>query len=207
MNVTGTSRKKAYQVKLFTKAAAAVAVSAALALAGAGAASASIRSAGPDSSYGCRTYDAGFCSSQEFEAPANLAFAVLGGVAKRNQPVIAWTYSKSDSRLDFDARNISGLSGSGGPAKTFQYAPNGQRSGYCIGDISSKAGQKLVLRHCNGSGWQDFIPESSPDGFGVVWVNANSGMAITDPGFGGEGTQLVATYVNGADNQNVEWAP
>ena len=160
----------------------------------------------PNSSYGCRSYDNGYCSSQEFQAPANLVFAVKNGTAKQNQPVIAWTYSSSNSRLDFDARNVSGLNGSGGPAKTFQYAPNGQRSGYCIGDISNAAGQKLVLRHCNGSGWQDFIP-TYVDGNYVVWVNANSGKAITDPGYGGAGTQLTATWVSGNDNQNVEWAP
>ena len=161
----------------------------------------------PNSSYGCRTYDGGYCSSQEFEAPANLAFAVKNGTARKNQPVIALTYSTSDSRLDFDARNISGLWGTGGPAKTFQYAPHGQRSGYCIGDISDAAGQKLVLRHCNGSGWQDFIPAASPDGVGVVWVNANSGKAITDPGYGVAGTQLTATWVSGNDNQNVVNVP
>ena len=168
------------------------------------AASASVH---PYSSYGCRSYDNGYCSSQVFEAPANLAFAVKNGTARKNQPVIALTYSTSDSRLDFDARNISGLWGTGGPAKTFQYAPHGQRSGYCIGDISDAAGQKLVLRHCNGSGWQDFIPAASPDGVGVVWVNANSGKAITDPGYGVAGTQLTATWVSGNDNQNVVNVP
>jgi hypothetical protein len=207
-----------YSFRRIAAAAIVPAAVAALALSGAGAASASVAapvapahvaaaaSNGPDSSYGCRHYDYGYCSSQEFQAPANLAFAVKAGIARKNQPIITWTYSTSDSRLDFDARNISGLTGTGGPAKTFQYAPNGQRSGYCIGDISDADGQKLVLRHCNGSGWQDFIP-TYVDGNYVVWVNANSGKAITDPGFGGEGTQLTAQYVNGNDNQNVEWAP
>jgi hypothetical protein len=192
----------------YFKIVAVTAVSGFLAVAAATAASAGNPGAKPNSSYGCRNYDNGYCSSQVFEAPANLAFAVKNGVAKQNQPVIAWTYSTSDSRLDFDARNISGLTGSsGGPAVTFQYAPHGQRSGYCIGDISNAAGQKLVLRHCNGSGWQDFLPAASPDGVGVVWVNANSGKAITDPGYGGAGTQLTATWVSGNDNQNVVWVP
>ena len=138
------------------RAAAVLAAAPLLALGFAGAASAGVPHARPDSSYGCRNYDNGYCSSQEFQAPANLVFSVLNGRARKNQPIIAWTYSTSDSRQDFDARNISGLTGTGGPAKTFQYAPHGQRSGYCIGDISTANNQKLVLRHCNGSGWQDF---------------------------------------------------
>lgn len=159
----------------------------------------------PAASYGCTNNDAGYCGSLEFSAPAGQVFNVYhGGQGARGQKITEWALSDAVN-TDFYAQNYNGLSGSGGPDKTFEYAPAGVRSGWCLSFPSTALGSGAVLRHCNEGIWQTFKPVYV-DGTFVAWKNLASGYVITDPNYDSNGAgQLIQTVYQGNENQQVEW--
>jgi hypothetical protein len=161
----------------------------------------------PAASFGCNTNDGGFCGSFEFKAPADQVFNVFhGGQGARGQKITEWTASDAVN-TDFYAVNENGLSGSGGPDKTFEYAPNGHRSGWCISFPNTAQFTGAVLRHCNSSVWQTFKP-LYVDGTFVAWKNLASGFVITDPGYASNGTrQLLQEAYLGTKNQQEKVIP
>lgn len=185
-------------------------------LAASAGAQASVRSNHPDSSVGCQGVPANLithagCGSQVFAiAPFNLAWGVTGKV-KSGAPVVVVGYQNGGSpNGDWYMADVSGGYGTGGPNKRFEYAPNGDLSGLCISDISDAQYQKLVLRSCNNSGWQDFSPSSSYTPFmpgylgaAVAWQNVNSNYYIQDPSSGLFGTQLSVRSLQYTVNQGV----
>lgn len=187
----GTLRRKAAIV-----AASGFAV-AGLAFGAAGAASAS--------TIGCQNDGTGYCSSQQLKF-GHLNLDVKQQAAKYGQPVIWWTHSSSDVAQDWYAKNYDGQSGSGGLTKTFEYDPNGHRTGLCLAFPTAARNTRGVLRTCNEGPWQTFTPQDGPYGY-VVWVNKASGMALEDAGFQNAGTQVNQYDVNGGDNQLVRWVP
>ena len=187
-------------------AAAAGFAAAALSVAGITAASASVQSHGPvtNASIGCDTHDSGYCGSQEFQSPSNLVLDVKGGHVKAGTAIVVWTSSSTDRATDFYSINYNGQSGTGGPDKTFEYAPNGNRSGLCISFPSTARNTTAVLRKCNELIWQTFEPQYV-DGVFVSWKNLASGLVITDPNHGSNGTQVTQTTDNGNDNQHLQF--
>jgi hypothetical protein len=188
----------------FTRLLAATAAVATILTLGASAASASIR---PNSSYGCQNNDGSptFCGSQEFyyEGSGTLVLSVLNGRSHFNQPIVT-AHDSSNPATDFDARNVNGLYGTGGPDKRFEYAPNGDTAkDLCISDPTSHVGQPLLLRHCNGSVWQTFSP-IYVDGYVVAWESVQApGQVITDTNFGGAGTRVTMQVWNGDTDQEL----
>lgn len=168
-------------------------------------ASASTALVRPEASYGCVNNDGGYCGSLEFSAPAGQVFNVYhGGQGARGQKITEWALSDAVN-TDFYAQNYNGLSGSGGPDKTFEYAPAGVRSGWCISFPSTAMGSGAVLRRCNEGIWQTFRP-IYVDGTFVAWKNLASGYVITDPNYDSNGAgQLTQTVYTGSENQQAEW--
>jgi hypothetical protein len=161
----------------------------------------------PSASFGCDNNTTGFCGSQEFAAPADQVWNVFhGGQGARGQKITEWAASDAVN-TDFYARNLNGLNGSGGPDKTFQYAPNGNLSGWCASFPSTAQFSGMVLRRCNGSVWQTFKP-LFVDGTFVAWKNLASGFVVTDPGYASNGTrQLLQEAYLGTKNQQEKVIP
>lgn len=156
----------------------------------------------PNSTIGCQATP--YCGSQELYDGSTFVWAVAGP-AKSGAAIVTQHHSGSRSDQDFSMKNLNGLSGSGGLDKRFQYAPNGDNSGFCISDINNLSYTKLVLRPCNNSVFQQFSPVYY-DGTAVAWESRQSNQnAIQNPGYGGTGTQLNVAPYNGDDNQLWEY--
>jgi hypothetical protein len=149
---------------------------------------------------GCAAYNSGFCGSEQLKF-GHYTLDVKGQHATYGNKVILWTKSNTDPAQDFIAKNYNGLSTSGGPDKTFEYAPNGVPSGLCLSFPSETRGSGAVLRNCNQSIWQTFKPVYV-DGTYVGWKNQASGYAMEDGAFGNQGTQVDQWTWNGGDNQD-----
>jgi hypothetical protein len=161
----------------------------------------------PAASFGCDNNTSFFCGSQEFAAPADQVWNVFhGGQGARGQKITEWAASDAVN-TDFYAQNENGLSGSGGKDKTFEYAPNGARSGWCVSFPNVAQFTGAVLRRCNGSVWQTFKP-IYVDGTFVAWKNLASGFVVTDPGYASNGTrQLLQEAYLGTKNQQEKFIP
>jgi hypothetical protein len=118
--------------------------------------------------------------------------------------VILWTKSTTDPAQDWLIKNYNGQSGSGGPDKTFEYAPDGRASGLCLSFPSEARGTFAELRNCNQGIWQTFEPQYI-DGTYVEWKNLASNYVWDNLGFGNQGTRLGQWTLNGGDNQAVKY--
>ena len=186
----------------FTAAAATLALAGGMGLAGTMTASAAPTApAARSATIGCQDYTGGYCGSQDLKF-GHYALDVKGQRATYGNTVILWTRSNTDPAQDFIFKNYNGLSGTGGPDKTFEYAPNGRASGLCLSFPSETRGSGGVLRVCNESIWQTFSP-IYVDGTYVGWQNQASGYVMEDGGFQNQGTQVDQWTYNGGDNQ--EW--
>ena len=184
--------------------AAGVAVTSVIGLSAASVATASVK---PDSSIGCRVNDASNGCGTQQEDNTNLVWAVPSGTPKSGTPVVLQQFSNARSDQDFEMVNINGLSSTngGGPDKRFQLAENGDKTGLCISDTNNRAYNKLILRPCNSSIWQEFVPVYF-DGTVAAWATAQGGQAgggwvIQDPGYAGNGVQLNVGPYDAQDNQ------
>lgn len=148
---------------------------------------------------GCQSYTSGFCGSQELKF-GHYTLDVYQQRATSGNKVILWTRSSTDPAQDFISRNYNGLSGTGGPDKTFEYAPNGNPSGLCVSFPSETRGTTASLRPCNEGIWQTFEP-IAVNGTYVGWKNLASGFVMEDLGFGNQGTRVDQWTWNGGDNQ------
>lgn len=140
------------------------------------------------------------CGSQDLQY-GKYALDVYQQNATYGNKIILWTRSNSDPAQDFIFRNYNGLGGSGGPDKTFEYAPNGRASGLCVSFPSTGLGTGAVLRTCNEGIWQTFRPIAAGGSY-VAWQNLASGYVAEDGAYGNQGTQIDQWVHNGGDNQN-----
>ena len=110
----------------------------------------------------------------------------------------------SDSQMqDFDTRNYNGV----GNSKSFEFAPAGHVSGFCVADHTGQTGEGLELVTCNFGPGQTFTPNQDPNDSDVyAWVSGrDSQNVITDPGDGGRGTRLRMELNGTYDDQELEW--
>ena len=130
-------------------------------------------------------YEMQYCGAQVSHQAHPLAWDVAGQHATYNGKIVAWPNSKSDPATDFSEfqdqeNNTTWVDNS----VSFQYAPNGKPSGYCVSEPSSHSG--LVLRACSGSDWQLFYVHAT--GSGNTFTNAATGDVVSVPGT--QGSQL-----------------
>lgn len=121
---------------------------------------------------------AGYCGTQTNAEATGLSLDVFQQHATVNNKIIGYANSDNDRATDFYIFAFKG-----GPAKIFEYAPNGVASGLCVSEPSQGAG--LVLRKCTGSLWQQFTAHrittpSAADSF--TWSNGASGDIIATAG-------------------------
>ena len=159
----------------------------------------------PASSYGCVEGDSGYCGSQYFPllGSGDLVMSVKPGAKIKNgTPIVV--EPQSDSQMqDFDTRNYNGV----GNSKSFEFAPAGHVSGFCVADHTGQTGEGLELVTCNFGPGQTFTPNQDPNDSDVyAWVSGrDSQNVITDPGDGGRGTRLRMELNGTYDDQELEW--
>lgn len=206
-----------------------LAASAALAVAAGGGAVAAATAASANTT-GCLSQTPDYCGSQLLDqGSGQFALDVYQQKAATNTPVIIWTRSQTDPGEDWDVHEphniayydtIPNPGNNDGTWKTFEYAPNGKDSGYCLalpndasgGTDGPVPGQAAVLRPCNDQPWQVFIATDSDNtgaGSGVYWRSAANcvyntpadALALTDTHRGGAGEQQQAWTVVDQSNQ------
>lgn len=136
------------------------------------------------------------CGS-ELSIYRGLAMDSKGQLPVQGNPVIAFSYSTTDPALDFifspaPRQNWTApLPAPSSVWKTFEYAPLGVPSGYCVADpdMAGTGGHGLILSKCNpDSGFQAWHA-SGPDAVtrtdggvtqsGFEWINAADGRAMS----------------------------
>lgn len=135
-----------------------------------------------------------YCGAQVNHDPVPMAFDVSHRRAAAGQAVIAWPDSTSDPATDFFTYKYGGSA-----AEVFDYAPGGRISNLCVSQPAAYAG--LVLRWCNGSKWQQWIPEASSSGYTLT--NAATLQIITSFG---QGAQLAGVPVPAAVTAAEQWS-
>jgi hypothetical protein len=200
-----------------------IAAAAVLALAAGGGAVAAATAAAANTT-GCLAQTPDYCGSQLLDQGGHsYALDVYQQKAAYNQPVVIWNKSDTDPAQDWDVRAPQNLSyydtipnpgNNDGSWKTFEYAPGGHDSGYCMampndasnGKDGPVSGQAVVLRPCNSSPWQVFIATDSDNtgaGSGVYWRSAANCVYDTPP----KALALTDTHRGGAGEQQTAYAP
>jgi len=175
------------------------------ALATFGATASASASVHPHSTFGCQTYDASYCGSQQ-QNNNDWVWAVQNDNASAGAKIISQHYSTGREDQDFDMRNVSGLHGSGGPDKQFRFAPDGVRTNLCIAATSIKVDGGLTLQACHNNANQEFSPKYV-DGTYVAWRSlGNSNLVIqNNPHWDTTGGQLELGNYVGDDFQQFEF--
>lgn len=134
--------------------------------------------------------NAGYCG-QEVDVAGN-AFDVRYGGAWNNNEIIAYPNSSTDTAVDFIARQTTG----NGNERTFEFAPGGKPSGYCVADtmggVPGGYYDGLYLRQCNNLKWQQFTGTNTYNTLATQWTNVASGKVVQD---------------NGTRAEMTDWAP
>ena len=143
-----------------------------------------------------------FCGGEQLDAP-DLALAVRGGTELSGTPLIAATGSV-DPAQDFYIHSEPA-----GGGVYIEAAPSGVRDGLCASEPSTGVRTAIVLRKCHANNaFQTFrredIGSTSPF---VLLVNRASGLAISDPSSGGNGTPLLSRNPGFGTALNELWQP
>jgi hypothetical protein len=138
----------------------------------------------------------GYCATQADNGSPVLVLDSSGQRATYDNPVIGWTDSTSDPATDWFQLAYAGESSLG---VMFGFAPNGVISNMCAADPGNGL---VVLRTCNGSNWQRWIPaQVGSTGF-FTWTNRATGRILQS---GAKGSQLVTVSPSTTTSGNQEW--
>jgi hypothetical protein len=123
----------------------------------------------------------GYCGTQADQGKVVVVIDSSRQSTAYNNPVIGWTNSSSDPGTDWLQLPYDGNAALG---VMFVFAPGGVVSNMCASDPGNS---HVVLRTCNGSNWQRWIPSS-----GTIhsWTNRATHRILTG---GAVGEQLVTT--------------
>lgn len=146
------------------------------------------------STSGCTsgTY-AGYCGTQSDAEAVRLSFDVRQQGAFVNNLVIAYPNSATDPAADFLQLAYRGNIALG---TFFEYAPGGIASNLCMSDPgggypSNPGGPNgIVLRTCNGSGFQRWVAAHVPGDHFQTWKNLATGKIIRSNGRGRQLTDV-----------------
>jgi hypothetical protein len=133
---------------------------------------------------GCTTGTySGYCGTQANNASTDLVMSSNGQGTATDTKVIGWPNSTSDPGVDWVNLAFGGSSANG---VMWIYAPNGIISNMCASDPGNSL---VVLRVCNGSNWQRWIPTavSGQAGF-FTWTNRATHKILQS---GARGAQLI----------------
>jgi len=138
----------------------------------------------------------GYCATQiDNGSPA----LVLDNSKQReavNNPVIGWTDSSTDPATDWFQLAYAGDNSLG---VMFFWAPTGINLDLCMADPGDG---HVVLRQCNGSNWQRWIPtQVGSTGF-YTWTNRATHKILQS---GAKGAQLVTVTQSATTSGNQEW--
>jgi hypothetical protein len=138
----------------------------------------------------------GFCGTLQHSPDGNV-LDVWHQLSRPNTPVIAFQNAGNDKATDIVARQpafgpMAGLSGPGGPVKSFEYSPNDVGSNLCFSDPGPGYGavDHIVLRPCNNSRWQVFVPYQDPKTGQFSWRNAATNQFVAFNGYRQEITSV-----------------
>lgn len=125
----------------------------------------------------------GFCGTQQHHGDG-LVVDVFHGAATVNNKLISYP-NGNDRATDFI--NYHPSSGPGvniSAAKAFHYAPNGNPSGLCLSDPGPGFGtiDLIVLRPCNNSKFQVWVPTASAVSGYYSWKNLATNQFLTSNG-------------------------
>jgi hypothetical protein len=110
--------------------------------------------------------------------------------------VIGWSDSASDPGTDWFQLNYAGDNSLG---VMFVYAPKGVISGMCASDPGDN---HVVLRGCNGSNWQRWIPAQVGSSGYFTWTNRATHKILQS---GAKGSQLVTVTQGTTTSGNQRW--
>lgn len=140
---------------------------------------------------------AGYCGTQANNASTDLVLDSSGQGTAYNNKVIGWPNSTTDPGTDW-----VNLAFAGSPANgvMFIFAPNGIISNMCAADPGDSL---VVLRPCNGSNWQRWIPTavSGQAGF-FTWTNRATHKILQS---GSKGSQLITVTPPTTPSGNQQW--
>lgn len=137
---------------------------------------------------------AGYCGTQVDQGKTPVVIDSSRRSAAYNNPVIGWTNSSSDPATDWVQLPYGGSAALG---VMFIFAPGGVISNMCAADPGDF---HVVLRTCNGSNWQRWIPGS---GTIHTWTNRATHRWLTG---GAVGNQLVTTPATGVPGIAQVWS-
>jgi hypothetical protein len=140
---------------------------------------------------------AGYCGTQANNASTDLVLDSSGQGTAYNNKVIGWPNSTTDPGTDWVNLAFAGSPSNG---VMFIFAPNGIISNMCAADPGDSL---VVLRPCNGSNWQRWIPTavSGQAGF-FTWTNRATHKILQS---GSKGSQLITVTPPTAPSGNQQW--
>lgn len=121
-----------------------------------------------------------------------------------NNKQISFGNSVTDPGVDYIAFHPTSGPGAGTPsAKDFEWSPQGVKSGFCMSDPGPGFGAAdlIVLRPCNDSAFQTWVPTEDPDNSGwFAWRNVSSHQFLQSDGLRTQLTDVKDGTVGHADN-------
>jgi hypothetical protein len=138
----------------------------------------------------------GYCATQADNGSPVLVLDSSGQRATYDNPVIGWSNSTTDPATDWFQLAYAGDNALG---VMFVFAPNGVISNMCAADPGNSL---VVLRPCNGSNWQRWIPaQVGTSGF-YTWTNRATHKILQS---GAKGAQLVTVTQSSMISGNQQW--
>jgi hypothetical protein len=138
----------------------------------------------------------GYCATQADNGSPVLVMDSAGQRTTTDNRVISWPDSTSDPATDWFQLPYGGDNSLG---VMFVFAPNGRISNMCAADPGDG---RVVLRGCNGSNWQRWMPaEVGSTGF-ITWMNRATHRILQS---GAKGSQLVTVSPPKTTTGNQQW--
>jgi hypothetical protein len=138
----------------------------------------------------------GYCATQADNGSPVLVMDSARQRTTTDNRVIGWPDSASDPATDWFQLPYAGDNSLG---IMFVFAPNGVISNMCAADPGDS---RVVLRRCNGSSWQRWIPtEIGSTGF-FTWMNRATHRILQS---GAMGSQLVTVPPPTKTSGNQQW--
>jgi hypothetical protein len=138
----------------------------------------------------------GYCGTQADKGSPVLVLDSAGHSTATDNHVIGWSNATSDPGTDWFQLAYAGDSSLG---VMFVFAPNGVISGMCAADPGNS---RVVLRACNGSNWQRWIPAQLGSTGYFTWTNRATHKILQS---GAKGSQLVTVTPSATTSGNQQW--
>jgi len=139
----------------------------------------------------------GYCATQADNGSPVLVLDSAGQGTASNNRVIGWSDSNSDPGTDWFQLAYAGDNSLG---VMFVFAPGGFITGMCAADPGDN---HVVLRACNGSNWQRWIPTAvTGSTVFVTWTNRATHKILQS---GAKGSQLVTVTQTATVSGNQQW--